>query len=1009
MMKLIPFIACLLSACQVIGQSSTQQWVDYTIDAHLNPEENLLTAHLSITYFNNSKEALNEVYFHLWANALANKESAYSEQLINNGDREVYFSDTWEQAGYKEFRIREKGESDFQIRKAEHREIIKYDLKSPIMPGESRVFDGFYVLKIPPCKSRMGQSKTSFQMTQWYPKPAVYDEEGWHIMPYLELGEFYSEFGNFTVSITLPHDYVVAATGTLKTEEEKRIYNEMASTHKAYESTSSSKVKTLVFEAKNVHDFAWFADPNYKIRKSEAILNNGQSIPCYSFFIDENMWKNAHKYVARAVEFYSGEVGEYLYPHATAVESNGSTGGGMEYPMVTIIDPMPDTVMLDEVIAHEVGHNWFYGVLANNERRYPWLDEGFNSYIEAKYMQTYHPQYRSDVLKILANNSSASLMNLLYKVQTERGFEQKGILSSEKLNALNYGLSAYGKPAIALLNLEAYVGKEKMKLAMHDYYESWKFKHPSPLDVQASFEKSLNMSLDWLFDDILMDNGILDYAISSVKKRPEKWEISLQKMGDVVAPIKLDFLQGDSILFTKWTNKDVIEVESLKMENIEAVAIDHSEETLDLYSSNNYFYLNRALKKANTWNLQFFPNVSAPDKNTFYLYPAMGGNKYDGYTLGFHLSNKGFGPRKLTFNVTPMYGFRSKDIVGLANIDYGWHQRGEKIFHTNIGLSIKRFNYLETRLNEEDAEKSLVYNTIDPYIKFSKYTDLVKGISHSLKLSSHMIYAAYLDFSGGISMEKMEFDWYLNGDYSYIKEKVLHPLRIDLRAEYHPYNFEDSRDHYVKLTGALNQRFFYKANNAIDFRIFLGYFLTNTNREAYSFHNILAKGSFSSTYQGYSDEFDHLFFGRSESVGLWSRQVAIEDGGFKNALGSPFRGFGNSNNFMTAVNLSIDAPYDIPILNWFKLYADIGYFDQSHRENWEFSDGFIYSSGIKLSIIRNVFEIYLPLFNSANIDRQYLSRGQEGVLERISFSLDLNKINPYKWYREKPDFGGFLY
>ncbi|MES1218887.1 MAG: M1 family peptidase, partial [Bacteroidota bacterium] len=224
-------------------------------------------------------------------------------------------------------------------------------------------------------------------------------------MPYLDQGEFYSEFGNFDVQITLPKNYVVAATGELQNTEEKEWLNTrkkfswntvskkikskggITKTIKQAYPPSDKETKTIRYTQSDVHDFAWFADKRFIVAHDTCALSPGKIIDVYSYYTKEESgaWQSSLSFSKDAIRFYSMQVGEYPYAIASVVQGPESFGGGMEYPTITVISPGIKGQQLDKIIAHELGHNWFYGILASDERTHPWMDEGINSFYENKY------------------------------------------------------------------------------------------------------------------------------------------------------------------------------------------------------------------------------------------------------------------------------------------------------------------------------------------------------------------------------------------------------------------------------------------------------------------------------------------------------------------------------------------------------------------------------------------------------------------------------------------------
>jgi hypothetical protein len=349
-------------------------------------------------------------------------------------------------------------------------------------------------------------------LTQWYPKPAVYDHKGWHPMPYLDQGEFYSEFGNYKVNVTLPGAYVVGATGVLQTKEELELYKQLGKTNltttKNQRYTNKAATKMLSYLAENVHDFALFADKNFIVEYDTLQLASGKIIDAFAFHHPDGnkYWEQGVEYVESAIRSYSSWIGEYPYPVAAAVEGpKNDMSGGMEYPMITLItSPTADSFMLDGVITHEVGHNWFYGILASNERQHAWMDEGLNTYYQFRYEaekykanSVFGNSIPAEVKQLPVQQFQAILYNAANtQIPMEAPIETP---AADFKTKEEYGLITYLKTAVWMHALEQQFGKEKVDKAMQTYYSQWKFKHPYPEDLKAAFEKELGQDLTLFF------------------------------------------------------------------------------------------------------------------------------------------------------------------------------------------------------------------------------------------------------------------------------------------------------------------------------------------------------------------------------------------------------------------------------------------------------------------------------------------------------------------------------
>ncbi len=498
-------IVHLLLATSYGQQGYWQQEVNYTIDVSLNDKDHSLDGFETIEYINNSPDTLKFIWFHLWPNAYKNDKTAFCDQSLENGSTRFYFSKE-EERGYI-------NKLDFKVNNItastedhpQHIDIIKLLLPSPLPPGQKINITTSFHVKLPFNFSRGGHDGQSYQATQWYPKPAVYDKEGWHPMPYLDQGEFYSEFGKFKVTITVPKNYVVAATGELQNKEEKEWLKQRTNytwepvkqtTKNAYGQVkkttekfppSDKELKTLVFKQENIHDFAWFADKRFIVNYDTCILPSGREIEVVTYYTSEHKhtWGQSAAYTKDAVRHYS-QVGEYPYSIAQAVQGPESFGGGMEYPTITVIAPTQTKKGTDVVIAHEVGHNWFYGILGSNERKYPWMDEGINSYYDQQYSR-YKYNEKSNLARIAVESVVATKS------------DQPIADSSAAFNWSNYGLMVYMKTAEWMKMLEQSIGATAFNTAMQEYYRRWKFKHPQPEDFKQVLEESTGKNLDSLF------------------------------------------------------------------------------------------------------------------------------------------------------------------------------------------------------------------------------------------------------------------------------------------------------------------------------------------------------------------------------------------------------------------------------------------------------------------------------------------------------------------------------
>jgi hypothetical protein len=513
-MKKISFLLSAMLLLHFISFSQYwQQEVNYNIDVALNDKDNTLKALEKIEYTNNSPDTLKFIWFHLWMNAYKNDNTAFAKQILRDKDGKKHLKSLIDR-GYIDslhFSVNDteaKTEAD-----PENIDIVKLILPAPLEPkGKITIITPFFV-KLPTYISRSGHLDHSYMICQWYPKPAVYDSKGWHAFPYLEMGEFYSEYGKFTVNITTPSQYVIGATGTMQNEDELKYYKDLGrknyttSNNKKYSPLTTATKKTISYKGENIHDFAWFADKDFIIEYDTVQLSSGKAVDVFTYhpYYGNRLWDESVDFIKDAVRHYSNWIGEYPYPVVQAVEGpKNLSAGGMEYPMITLItEPDADEEKLDATITHEVGHNWFYGVIGSNEREHAWMDEGINTYFQFRYE---HEKYRANSLfgssipesvrQYPLNQFEAAIYMTLLRSPMESPID---LPAQDYPNDDEYAKSVYLKTAIWMYTMEIVEGRDTLDKGIQNYFSEWKFRHPYPEDFENSLEESMGKKLDNYF------------------------------------------------------------------------------------------------------------------------------------------------------------------------------------------------------------------------------------------------------------------------------------------------------------------------------------------------------------------------------------------------------------------------------------------------------------------------------------------------------------------------------
>lgn len=1013
-------VLLLLVPGMLSGQDYFQQRVDYTIQVSLDDKEHVLHGQERFVYTNNAPSSLDTLYIHLWPNAYKNNETALAKQLLSNGNYDFYYS-TANERGFidsLDFTNDESQPYSWSYH-PEHIDIAVIALSEPLKPGAQLTVNTPFRVKIPDGKfSRLGHVGESYQITQWYPKPAVYDNDGWHAMPYLNQGEFYSEFGSFEVKITVPENYVLGATGTLQEESERQWLLEKAAytdslidavkeanssairkRYLGYEE-SSSETKTLTFVAENVHDFAWFADKRWFVLKGEVELpHSGKKVDLWSMFTANELllWMNSIEYLHDAAYYYSLWNGDYPYDHITAVDGTISAGGGMEYPNITVIGTSGSALGLETVIMHEVGHNWFYGILGTNERAHAWMDEGLNSLNESRYIATKYPNLSlGDGLGIpgklqrrigINMYKQQNQYDLFYTLAAARNIDQPIELPADEYTQLNYGGIVYSKTAVVFNYLLNYLGVELFDQCMQTYYDRWKFKHPGPEDLQAVFEEVTGKDLHWFFHDLIQTTKKIDYKISGIKKGDDLWgdvTLKVKQKGGVNGPFSVSNIREGAVDQTFWfdsipKNKRI----TVPMpEGTEAFRIDPQMIIPEVNRRNNTIRTTGPLKKAEPFRLQFLAGVENPEKSQAYWLPLISGNAYDGFLLGFGLHNFQIPTRRVEWGIFPMYGFRSEGLRGSALLRAHLIREPNKLLrHTDLTLDLKGFG-IDT-WEDDDLIRNQRFIKSSVGINFTFNTKLNSPHAHRAMFKSSVVQELYN--RSGLPVLNRQDPWtFTDVHYEYKNNHPILPFRV--RSSYRlGIQNQPSGDLYklssFELNGNLRYRY-HKNGYGINLRVFAGhYFANNTNQGQFNYQ-LDGPGAWLDMYS--SDfRYEYFYLGRNETApNFFGQQVVLEQGGFISTTRY------SDNKSMIAANLTARVPIPIGISGFYNVAILPGAIEPVFQE-----------VGVKLNIIKNFVDLYLPLWSSQQLQDE-TSLNDLPYLTRIRFTLNihaaqLNNLVPF--------------
>lgn len=511
-----------------------QQEIKYDMDIVMDVDKHQFTGTSVVHYINHSPDTLFDIYYHLYFNVFQpNSMMDIRSRTILDPDgrvRDRIYHLKEDEIGYHKIKKLEMNGHAVNFEIVET--TLEARLPQPILPGDTATFVMDFNSQVPLQIRRSGRDNREgidYSMAQWYPKVAEYDYRGWHTSPYIGR-EFYGVWGDFNVKITIDSSYTIGSTGYLQNPQE---------IGHGYEdpdqplSIPNTPTRTWYFYAPQVHDFVWAADPDFV--HYQDVTKHGAKV--HIIYQKKNNpsadhWLKMGNYTARAIDFMSDNYGQYPWKQFSVVQGGD---GGMEYPMVTLVTGHRNLGSLVGVMAHELAHMWYYGMMATNESYYPWMDEGFTSYTSNENMAH------------LFNREGDPHVNTIggYLYLKNLGLEEPLTTHSDRYETnFAYGTAAYTMGSMFLNQLGYIVGRDVLEASLKRYYNTWKFKHPNEWDFIREVEKESGLELDWFVQDWIRSTKTIDYGIKSISDNADGYEIVLERKGDHLMPIDL-YLEYD--------------------------------------------------------------------------------------------------------------------------------------------------------------------------------------------------------------------------------------------------------------------------------------------------------------------------------------------------------------------------------------------------------------------------------------------------------------------------------
>ena len=944
--SLMKTISVLFILC--ISFVTVAQRPQYIITASLDTATHTLTGTIDITYTNLSSSTLGRLGIHLWPNAYSNRNTAFAKQKLSLGTLDFQRSRTSNLGGLSGLLFTSSGNQVRLDIDPVNTDIGWLILNEPLQPGESIKVSSPYTLKIPVSFSRLGRTGDSYQLTQWYPHIAVLDENGWNMMPYLDLGEYYNDFADYEVTIETPPGYIVAATGVTT-------------------STLLNAQKTQwICKAENVIDFAWFASPTF--RHETYLVDVGTDHPVelhlYIDSLGNQLWDSAAVFAQRALKYYSDWLGPYPYPTMSIVYAPLSAAGYMEYPMVAQMGYTYEYDYLDITIAHEIGHTWLYAILANNERMHPWLDEGLNTFVERQYTQDHYPDFKEEYLSsAFSSRSSMSQQDALQHFTRFKNELQPPQSNPATQSEDQYLFSAYVLPPQGLEIIMGMYGLDTMKHMFRQYFSDHKFTHVTPLSLRQSFEAACHCDLTWFFEDWIHHAHEVDYRIRTFQ--PNEKVMTIENKGNANIPVKINTYANDKLVQEKW-------VDGFKGEK--TIRLEKGTDEVHLYEDLmviNKVWRGNVKSRSLIPQLSILPKIGSYDVPILSVTPFFGKNIADGFMPGIAFTGGLLPQRHFKFVVAPMYGINSKKIRGHAEVRYiGDFDHGpfDKFL---LSFALDDFGYnLDTD-----------YLFRDHYVKWSPIAALrVAPDENHRHITQWWKYRyVHIDqfYGRGINIDEKI---YVEEHRQYSVHELSYQRTSDFVTR--PYTARanlQTGEGFLRLNLRYKQQFTGKdIHHGVWIQGYGGWLPVYDQPTAYvpfTFNGISSDGFFSRDFM-----YDEWLSGRNATDGLAAHQVYEKDANLKTLTT-----IGIGDEWMIGGGISAALPF-----RFVHVYMDAALYPASITEKTALS----YSGGAAIVLWKDVFEIYLPFLESKDIRESLTYDVRDQWFERVSFQANFKLANP---------------
>lgn len=904
-----------------------------TILAVLNTQTNELKIQQEINFYNKSDSILNVVYFHNWANAYKDKNTPLANRFIENYSKTFHFAKEKHRGSSKINSFSINYELVTWEITEQNPDILKINLKQSLKPKESVKIIATYTIKIPNDKfTNYGVNKTGYNLRYWYLIPAVFDGK-WHLQNNLDMDDLYVDFTNYQINFKLPPEYVLNSDLTVSVD-------------------SLANFNNYKLIGENRHDIALNIT-----KENDFVAYNSAPVTLVTNIDSKKLHPRIKtEIINRELSFIESYLGKY--PHQKLLinkidyEKNPVYGFNQ---LPSYLKPFNDTFEFDIQLFKILIRKYIDNVFLFNQREDVWLADGLQTYLMIKYVEKYYPEVKAigDISKIwgvrnfnLAKIGFNDKYPFVYQFAARKNLDQPLTTPADSLSNFNRKIVNKYKAGLGIQYLENYLGEDTILGAIKSFSEKYSGQNTSSDLFMNLIDTPKDIA--WFKTDYLNTNGKVDYTIKKIAKKNDSIEVSILNKRNFTAPIQLYGIHNKEIVYKKWlVGIDSLAKITIPTKGFDRISLNHEFYLPEYNLRNNWKNIDKKLFNRPV-QLKFMKDIENPYYNQIFYTPEVRYNFYDGVIIGMAISNKTLLNKSFQYKLIPSYGTKSNDFSGTFSLLYEYLPEDNKINRLLTGITGSSFQYAE----------DLSYTTFTPFALLELKRKSYRDVSNSALLASFVMVDREKSPTQTQHIETNKYNVF-NMSYGYSKPNIIEDIRFSGGFQI--------ADKFSKVSATGQYRLLTDTNRQFDFRVFAGAYLSNkTETNFFSF--ALDRPT------DYLFQYDYL--GRSETTGILSQQIIINEGGFKSKLPVAY-----ANQWLTTINTSVG------LWRWLEVYNDVGFVKNRGEKVY-----FAYESGVRLNFIHDILEVYFPFYSNLGWELT-----QPSYSSKIRFVLILNPKKIYNF------------